>query len=59
MNFDILDLIVNCTFWVFITVWFSFFAEDTVFKIIAIASVCITLVTSLVGKYMVCRRLEE
>ena len=57
MNFDILDLIVNCTFWVFVTIWFSFFAEDSVFKILAMVCVCITLVTSLVGKYMVQKRL--
>lgn len=53
MNFDIIDLVINCVFWIFITVWVNFFAEDLVFKIFGTACICIVLVISLVGKYLV------
>lgn len=59
MTFDIIDLVINCTFWVFTTVWFSFFVTELPIKIIGIACVCIVLVTSLVGKFLVKRELAD
>lgn len=59
MNFDILDLITNCVFWVFIAIWFSFFVDDGIPKIIGIVAVCLELVIALVGKYITIQRLME
>ena len=56
MNFDIIDLIASCIFWVFMTVWFAFFVDDTVMKMTA---VCLELVIALVGKYITIQRLME
>lgn len=59
MNMDIIDLVITCVFWVFLTVWVSFFAVDFVCKIIGTAAICIVLVISLVGKYLVKMELAD
>lgn len=58
MNFDIIDLIASCIFWVFMTVWFAFFVDDTVMKIVGMTAVCFELVNCLAGRYIAFRRLE-
>lgn len=59
MNSDIIDLVINCVFWVYVTVFVSFFTEDLVSKIIGTVCICIILVTLLVGKFLVKRELAD